>query len=148
MKHFKIFSIPFSMEEIFRSFDGISLSDVDPPQLLRQRRWLQFSIANYGYSLIVTQNRWWFLYYRDKIWLCERSKMWFFVSISIFSWIWKLKFYHFYLYNMTIYCLSNYRIQMVFSLSENLKNRPSIHCLTNFTSKAKLYLVIKCDTSN
>ncbi|OAY44713.1 hypothetical protein MANES_08G174100v8 [Manihot esculenta] len=31
-------SIPFSMEEIFRSFDGISLSDVDPPQLLRQRR--------------------------------------------------------------------------------------------------------------
>lgn len=31
------FSVPFSMEEIFRSFSAISLSDVDPPHLLRQR---------------------------------------------------------------------------------------------------------------
>eukprot|EP00257_Ricinus_communis_P024459 XP_025011873.1 myosin-12 isoform X1 [Ricinus communis] len=30
-------SIPFSMEELFRSFCAISLSDVDPPPLLRQR---------------------------------------------------------------------------------------------------------------
>ncbi|KAF2319319.1 hypothetical protein GH714_014756 [Hevea brasiliensis] len=30
-------SIPFSMEEIFRSFGAISLTDVDPPPLLRQR---------------------------------------------------------------------------------------------------------------
>ncbi|XP_021662313.2 myosin-12 [Hevea brasiliensis] len=30
-------SIPFSMEEIFRSFAAISLTDVDPPPLLRQR---------------------------------------------------------------------------------------------------------------
>ncbi|WCJ20549.1 myosin-like protein XIF [Euphorbia peplus] len=30
-------SVPFSMEEMFRSFGNISVSDVDPPPLLRQR---------------------------------------------------------------------------------------------------------------
>ncbi|XP_050209434.1 myosin-12 [Mercurialis annua] len=30
-------SIPFSMEEMLRCFDTISVSDIDPPQLLRQR---------------------------------------------------------------------------------------------------------------
>ena len=47
----KNFSIPFSMEEMFRSLSDISLSDVDPPPILRQRSDFHFLLQQTDWEL-------------------------------------------------------------------------------------------------
>lgn len=80
------FSIPFLMEELFRSMSDIRISDmdVDPPTILRQRSDFQFllqhidSDSQWGsesFVLVIDSFRFWFFYWFDWVWCGESDSV-------------------------------------------------------------------------